>query len=284
EAVEALGGAGGQARYVGRDETGVGIRRRRRCGVAHFARARPPLVEEPVLEVLLFLVGPLAAVRAEDLDAVVLVRIVRCRDRDAGARAELEDELRDAGSGDDAGRRDVATAVREAGGEVRDDAGRGLARIPPEDDPRRPARRQTPAELAAEQPHRGRIERELAGLAAKAVRSEKLHGFPFRALAGADFAVGSGGGAGLIFTRTVTNCPSRTRSPGAGRSRVVDSVKEASRPSSDTGWVDRAVSPPRVLAGPRRRAFRGSTATSSRRAPGAGCPESWAAIGRVFST
>ena len=173
--VEVLRHAGLQTRDVSRDEARIGVRRRGRG----LGRSRCPSgFDELLLEVLLFGVGPLAPVGAEDLDAVVLVGIVRGRDRDTGRRADLEDELRDAGGRDDARRGDAAPALARARRRGRRRS-RGVdSRVSPPTthaaSSRDPASRR--AELAPEQAHRGRIERELACLAAQSVGSEEFQG------------------------------------------------------------------------------------------------------------
>jgi hypothetical protein len=135
---------------VGGGEARVRIGRRgRRHGLGVLAR-----VHQLLLEILLLLVGPLAAVGAEDLDAVVLVGIVRGGDRDSGGRAELQDELRDPGRRDDPGGRHAAAALAQPGRQVGHDARRRLAGVAPEHDAAVSAGlSQPPRELPAQQPH-----------------------------------------------------------------------------------------------------------------------------------
>ena len=166
--------AGLQARDVSRDEARVRVRRRgRRRG---HSGAHP--LDQLLLEVFLAGVGPLAAVRAEDLDAVVLVRIVRGRDRHARGGADLEHELGDSRCGDHAGRGHAAARLAQPGGEVGDDRGGRLAGVAADDDARRSRSGEPAAQLAAEQPHRSRIERIRTRPAPKSVGPEELQRAP----------------------------------------------------------------------------------------------------------
>ena len=210
----------------------------------------PAASSELSFEELLFRVRPLAPVRPEDLDAVVLVGIVRGRDGDPGARADLEHELGHAGRGDDSRRGDAAARIREPRGQIGDDARRRLARVSAEDDARRPGPVEAAAELAAEEPHR---RRSPAGTRppVRAARPSRKASWP-----GALSSPAAGRRCGRRRRRRrcaparVTIWPSRTRTPAACGARVAETWNEAFRSSTETGsvriWVIRA----RVFAGP----------------------------------
>ena len=72
--------------------------------------------EDEVLDAVLDVVGELVAIGAEELDAVVIVRIVGGGDDDAGVGAEGAGDVGDAGAGEGADEDDVNAHGKDAGG------------------------------------------------------------------------------------------------------------------------------------------------------------------------
>ena len=135
--------------------------------------------EDALLEVELGRVGQLVAVRAEELDAVVLPGIVRGGDDDAGREAVRGGEVSDGGRGDDACVFDRGAALGEAGGEGGGDLVRGLAGVHAEQQARVAAKGLR--KRKADGMNGGGVERGLASDGANAVGAEKLlHGFQYR--------------------------------------------------------------------------------------------------------
>ncbi len=138
-----------------------------------FGVDRRELGFELALDRVLDVVVELLAGRREELDAVVLVRIVRSADHDAGARAQAARQIRD-------GRRRHRAEqahVRAGGDEARFERGfehvAGHARVLADDDGRLAVRRgQHGAGGAAELEHELRGDRPFADAAADAVGSE----------------------------------------------------------------------------------------------------------------
>ena len=81
------------------------------------------VVEDFVFHGQFHYVGQLEAVRAEELDAVVLPGIVRGGDDDPGLKSVLADEEGDGGRGYDAGAFDAGSGGAEAGGDGGGDPG-----------------------------------------------------------------------------------------------------------------------------------------------------------------
>ena len=86
------------------------------------------------LDPLLGLVGELGAVAAEELDAVVLPRVVGGGDDDGEVEAEAPDQDRRGRRGDDARDERVSPALRDAGGERALEHRPGLARVADDQD------------------------------------------------------------------------------------------------------------------------------------------------------
>ncbi len=113
----------------------------------------------------------------EELHAIVVVRIVRGGDDDAGLKIVLANETGDAGSGDNAGKSDGGSGLREAGGEESGDMRSGFTCIH--------ANENVSGGMFAEQiggegtsgsKKSGVVERRSAGNAANTVGSEEFFG------------------------------------------------------------------------------------------------------------
>src|SRR5207249_7524703 len=207
---------------------------------------------------------------------VVLEGVVGRRHGDAGPGGERENELGHGGRRDDPGVRGFCARASDPLGQLREQPWRGEARVAPQDD----LAAGEAAHFFADEPGAERVERKGAGLPAQSVGSEELHRRPSRRIGR---GVGSGRAAGRSRTPTVTTCPSRTRTPGASVRTVAGIEKLAARSARDIGSVSTTVIFASAEAGPKRRATRGSTVTSSSSNPSAGFPVRVAAIGRLFS-
>ena len=120
-------------------------------------------------------VGKLVAVRAEELDAVVLPGIVRGGDDHAGGEPVDVSEVGDGGRGDDAGIFDRGSAGVEGGGERGGDRLRGLAGVHAEEHAWvRGGGFESVREREADGVDGGRVKRGLAGDGANAVGAEEL--------------------------------------------------------------------------------------------------------------
>lgn len=94
-----------------------------------FRRRIGPVLEDVRFQSFFDGVRELHARVREKLYAVVVVGIVRGGDNDTGLEIILSDEAGDARSGDDAGKSDGRTGVREAGGEEGGDVRAGFASV-----------------------------------------------------------------------------------------------------------------------------------------------------------
>ena len=162
---------GAQMIEVRADEVGARNRRRRRRPVA-----RPRRVGDDRFDLAFDALGELLAPAREHLDAVVLERIVRRRDDDAGVVARAPRQIRDrrrrhdAGAGDGRLRRRrrarARASIQAPDSRVSRPTSRRGERLPG-------SRRQRPHQRRAEPAHRRRIERRRAGRAADAVGAEQ---------------------------------------------------------------------------------------------------------------
>ena len=140
----------------------------------------PRIVGDDRLHLPLVALGELLAFAGEHLNAVVLERIVRRRDDDAGVVPLRAGEIRDRRRGHDAGARDCGAFTRRPVRELGLDPRARFTRVAADEDPR-PRRRgrcgvvraPRPYERRAEDAHRGRIERIAAGLAANTIGTEQ---------------------------------------------------------------------------------------------------------------
>ena len=113
----------------------------------------------------------------EKLYAVVVVRIVRGGNNDAGLKIILANEAGDAGRGDDASKSDGTTGLRESGGEKSGDVRAGFARVHADEDVSGGVlAAQIGSERAARGIKSGVVERRSAGNAANSISSEKFFG------------------------------------------------------------------------------------------------------------
>ena len=96
-------------------------------------------LQDERLDLLLQRVAELEALGGEHLDAVVLERIVRCRDHDARVGVRIDRQIRHARRRDHAEAHNVAAAGRQARDERRLEHIRGNARVLADDDRRLPA-------------------------------------------------------------------------------------------------------------------------------------------------
>jgi hypothetical protein len=138
--------------------------RRRKAGLA-----------EAALEISFRLVGPLSAVRPEDLDAVVRPGIVRSRDRNARVRLPFANELGHGGRGHGAGIFDVGERAQPLR-EIRQDLRGGFPGVAAHDHPGtpRPANKRG-TEQKADPVHGIAVERIFSGGPPQAVRAEDAH-------------------------------------------------------------------------------------------------------------
>jgi hypothetical protein len=122
---------------------------------------------------MLFFIRQFVTGMAEDLDAIVAIRIVRGGDHHAGGERIGARQIGHAGRSDHAGGNRAHVLLREPGGHLRGDPRPGFARVHADEHGgirRRAA--QVAAQRHAEGMHRGRIQRILSRHAANAVRSE----------------------------------------------------------------------------------------------------------------
>ena len=125
-------------------------------------------------------IGEFHAVGGDELHAVVVIRIVRGGDDDAGAEFFAADEPGDAGSGDDAGGNGFGAGSGESAGDAFGNVRTGFAGVAADEDARlgtgAGVRAQVGAERVADAIECGVIERVDAGEAANAVSAEELFG------------------------------------------------------------------------------------------------------------
>jgi len=122
-------------------------------------------------------VGKLHARVGEELDAIVLVRIVGSRDHDASLKIILADKASDARSGDDARESHGAAPLRDAGGEESGDVRAGFAGVHADENVCGGVfAKQIVGKRAADSKESGVVEGWCAGNAADSVSAEKLFG------------------------------------------------------------------------------------------------------------
>jgi hypothetical protein len=166
-AVEPARDRGGQVVQIALGQRGVGDQRQRRTG------GLSGVTEDLLLDQMLFFIRQFVTGMAEDLDAVILVRIMRGGDHHASGESSGASQIRHAGRSDDARGNRADVPLREAGGHLRGDPRSGFARV--HADEHGGARRraaQVARERHAKGVHRCRIQRVIARYAAYAVRAE----------------------------------------------------------------------------------------------------------------
>jgi len=120
-------------------------------------------------------IGELHAGVGEKLYAIVVIRIVRGGNNNAGLKIILADEAGDAGGGDDACKSDGRALMGEAGGKESGDVRAGFARVHADEDVSSGMfANQIGGERAAGGEESGVVEWRSAGDAANAVGSEKF--------------------------------------------------------------------------------------------------------------
>ena len=113
----------------------------------------------------------------EELDAVVVIRIVRSGDNHAGLKIVLTHEAGNPRSGDDPGEGDGNTGLRKARGEKGGDMRPGFARVHADEGVRlRSVAAQISAERTADGIKRGVVERRSSGNTTDPIRSEEFFG------------------------------------------------------------------------------------------------------------
>ena len=113
----------------------------------------------------------------EELDAIVVIRIVRSGDNHAGLKIVLTHEAGDPRSGDDPGEGDGNTGLRKARGEKGGDMRAGFARVHTDEGVRlRSVAAQISAERTADGIKRGVVERRSSGNTTDPIRSEEFFG------------------------------------------------------------------------------------------------------------
>jgi hypothetical protein len=113
----------------------------------------------------------------EKLYTIVVIRIVRGGNDDAGLKIILADEAGDAGRSNDAGKSNGRTGLRESGGEKSGNVGAGFARVHADENVGGGVfAKQICSEGAASCEKGGVIERRRAGNAANSISSEKFFG------------------------------------------------------------------------------------------------------------
>src|ERR1700738_3937130 len=133
------------------------------------------MLEDVLFEHFLHNVREFHAGMRKQLDAIVVVRVVRCRDDDAGLIVILTHKTGYARRGDHAGKSDGRTSRAEAGGEQCGDVRAGFARVRAQQDASRwmllPEIR---AESATRRIEGGVVERWCSGNAANSVCAEQF--------------------------------------------------------------------------------------------------------------
>ena len=113
----------------------------------------------------------------EKFNAIVVIRIVRGGNHDAGLKIILANEAGDAGSGDDAGKGDGGAGLREAGGQESGNVGAGFAGVHANEHVGSGVlAKQIGGERAPGSEERGVVQRRSAGNAANTVGSKKFFG------------------------------------------------------------------------------------------------------------
>jgi len=113
----------------------------------------------------------------EEFYTVVMVRIVRGRNDDAGLKIILADKASDSGRGNDAGKGDRSAGFGEAGGEESGDVRAGFARVHADENMGGGVfREQIGGKRTARGKKGGVVERRRAGDAANTIGSEKFFG------------------------------------------------------------------------------------------------------------
>src|SRR5262249_26134482 len=136
------------------------------------------------------------------------------------------------------------------------------------------------SDLAADDADGGRVQRELARVAAQTVGSEELH-FASRLARGSAVGGACNSQASRHRPTTVTICPCRTRTPGASARTVAATERLPLRCSIEIGSVVTLVIFESARAGPYSVAVRGSAVISATSQPGAGFPVTLGRTGSV---
>jgi hypothetical protein len=140
-----------------------------------FRRRIGTMLKNICFECFLNRIGELHAGVREKLYAVVLIRIVRSGNDNAGLKIILADEAGDTGSGNDACKSDGCALMDEAGGQESGDMRAGFAGVHADEDVSSGMfANQIGRERAAGGEESGVVERRSAGDAANAVGSEKF--------------------------------------------------------------------------------------------------------------
>ena len=125
----------GQRPGRGGDELDVALHRLIVAAVRPGGRGRARRLAHPGLDPVLERVGKLVALTGEELDAVVLGRVVRGRDHRPGVRAVRDHQMRDGRGGEHPEPHDVAAGGQDARGEGVGEPRPGGTRVAPDGHP-----------------------------------------------------------------------------------------------------------------------------------------------------